>query len=102
MNPYSPVVSPGRGSSKLLNQYAPRGGVGGQQRELAGVGSRISGAIIDGLFVNLFVGVGVGIAVAVIRASGQEQPLTAAAAHRGHERSRDGLDSVGDGDLNAV
>ena len=56
-NPYTPVSSPSLGSSKLLNQYAPRGGTAGQgRREIAGVGSRILGAIVDALFVYLFIG----------------------------------------------
>ncbi len=73
VNPYSPGASPAGGGGKLLNQYAPRGGVGGKQ-EIASVGSRILGAIVDGIFISLFIAIGLGVLYATISPVGPEGP----------------------------
>ena len=59
---------------------APHGAAVGD-RELAGVGSRIAGAIVDALFTYLFVGIGVGIAIYVLLQAGEQASsgVTAAA-----------------------
>ena len=71
VNPFAPVASPTSGGGRGLNQYAPRGGFGGQgQREIAGVGSRILGAIVDVLFASLFLGIGFGAIFAILPGDG--------------------------------
>ena len=69
VNPYSPVSSQAGGGA-----FAAGRGQG--SREIAGVGSRIAGALVDGLFTNLFVGIGIGVAYLLFFASGQEPTQT--------------------------
>jgi uncharacterized RDD family membrane protein YckC len=73
-NPYAPTVAPAGGGGNLLKQYAPRDSIGAK-KEIAGVGSRIAGAIVDGLFNMLFFAVGGGIAVFMMRSVGPEPEL---------------------------
>lgn len=75
VNPYSaPRSVSGRGG-KLLQQYSPRDGAGGiARRELAGVGSRILGAIVDGLFYSVFSIIGGVIALVMLGLDGMQEP----------------------------
>jgi uncharacterized RDD family membrane protein YckC len=73
-NPYKPTSAPAPGGGKLLAQYAPSDVRGGSSREIAGVGSRILGALIDGLFLNGFAAVGAGIALAILLSAGDQEP----------------------------
>jgi uncharacterized RDD family membrane protein YckC len=75
-----PVARPSSTGGKLLQQYASTrdaqamGLVGTKMGEIAGVGRRISGALLDGVFIMFFVAIGIGIMIAMIAGAGEEGP----------------------------
>lgn len=79
-----PAAAPSTGG-KLLQQYAPTGGPGytpAGNMQIAGVGARIGGALVDGLFQMIGVGIALGIifSVGALEENGQQPGPAALAA----------------------